>query len=55
MKNIQLINSIESFLIKVSHHLNSDIEEYKLEVWKKEKSKQSTFILSSKLGLNESI
>ena len=55
MKNIQLINSIESFLNKVSHHLNSDIEEYKLEVWKKEKSKQSTFILSSKLGLNESM
>jgi len=55
MKNIQLINSIESFLNKVLHHLNSDIEEYKLEVWKKEKSKQSTSILSSKLGLNESM
>ena len=55
MKNIQLINSIESFLNKVLHHLNSDIDEYKLEVWKKEKSKQSTTILSSKLGLNESM
>lgn len=55
MKNIQLINSIESFLNKVLHHLNSDIEEYKLEVWKKEKSKQSTSVLSSKLGLNESM
>jgi TolB-like protein len=55
MKNIQLINSIESFLNKVLHHLNSNIEEYKLEVWKKEKSKQSTTILSSKLGLNESM
>jgi len=55
MKNIQLINSIESFLNKVLHHLNSDIEEYKLEVWKKEKSKQSTSVLCSKLGLNESM
>lgn len=55
MKNIQLINSIESFLNKVLNHLNSDIEEYKLEVWKKEKSKQSTTVLSNKLGLNESM
>lgn len=55
MKNTQLINSIESFLNNVLNHLNSDIEEYKLEVWKKEKSKQSTTVLSNKLGLNESM
>jgi TolB-like protein len=55
MKNIQLINSIELFLNKVLHHLNSDVDEYKLEVWKKEKSKQSTSVLCSKLGLNESM
>ena len=41
MKNSQLINSIELFLNKVLHHLNSDIDEYKLDLWKKEKSKQS--------------
>jgi TolB-like protein len=55
MKNNHLINSIELFLNKVLHHLNSDIDEYKLELWKKEKSKQSTSLLSSKLGINESM
>lgn len=55
MKNIQLINSIQLFLNKVLNHLNTDIEEYNLEVLKKEKSKQSTSVLCSKLGLNESM
>ena len=55
MKNIQLINSIQLFLNKVLNHLNTDIEEYNLEVLKREKSKQSTSVLCSKLGLNESM
>jgi TolB-like protein len=55
MKNSQLINSIELFLNKLLHHLNSDIDEYKLDLWKKEKSKQSTAVLSGKLGINESM
>jgi TolB-like protein len=37
------------------HHLNSDIDEYKLDLWKKEKSKQTTAALSGKLGINESM
>lgn len=55
MKNIQLINSIQLFLNKVLNHLNTDIEEYNLEVLKKEKSKQSTSVLCNKLYLNESM
>jgi TolB-like protein len=55
MKNTQLINSIEAILNKIINHLNSNLSEFSIEQWKKEKSKQSTSVLCAKLCINESM
>jgi hypothetical protein len=55
MKNNQLINSIEKTLNSIMNIINSDIHEFNLDLWKKEKSKQSSSVLSRKLGLNDSL
>jgi hypothetical protein len=55
MKNNQLINSIEKTLNSIINIINSDINEFNIDLWKKEKSKQSSSVLSRKLGLNDSL
>ena len=55
MKNNQLINSIEKTLNSIMNIINSDINEFNIDLWKKEKSKQSSSVLSRKLGLNDSL
>lgn len=55
MKNNQLINSIEKTLNSIINIINSDIHEFNIDLWKKEKSKQSSSVLSRKLGLNDSL
>lgn len=55
MKNTQLINSIEAILNKIINHLNSNLSEFSIDQWKKEKSKQSTSVLCAKLCINESM
>lgn len=55
MKNNQLINSIEKTLNSIINIINSDIHEFNIDLWKKEKSKQSSSVLSRKLGFNDSL
>jgi TolB-like protein len=55
MINKLLISAIKSYLNKLINYLNSDLVEFSLDKWKKEKSSQSNSTLCNKLSINEAM